>query len=424
MGRALPCSVLAAGLLMAIRADADSIVLTSGRVITADEAWYEGDELRYRQDGSLFRVPRDAVARVETASGKAPTDPDVARSRERLASGDPNEALRLARLAVFRDGSSAPALQALAAAQLALGDAPRARRSAEAALAAGAAGAPVRELLGDALAEIGDFAAATESYRAALAQDPDRPRLQAKLDALVATAGSASNARLRLQYDGGADEPLGLAVLHVLDGAWEEYRGRLGFSPQQPVTVVLQTAAVFRDTTRAPEWATAWNDGIIRVPVAGLNGLNPELVRVLRHELAHSFVRARAGAGCPTWLQEGIAQWLEGGDPGREDAGLARLARLGRLDRIEALEPPFVGMRQPDALRAYATSLSAVAHVLRRHGEAGLRRIIDALAEGHPAAEALPIAIAMSYGELQRDWERHLAAPAGGSQPHPPTARR
>ena len=409
-------------LLIAARAGADSIVLTSGRVITADEAWYEADELRYRQDGSLFRVPRQAVARVETASGKALTDPDVSRSRERLASGDPDEALRLARLAVFRDGSSAPALQALAAAQLALGDAPRARQSAEAALTAGATGAPLRELLGDAVAEMGDFAAAAENYRAALAQDP-QPRLQAKLDALVATAGSASSARLRLQYDGGADEPLGLAVLRVLDGAWEQYRGRLGFSPQQPVTVVLQTAAVFRDTTRAPEWATAWNDGIIRVPVAGLTGLNPELVRVLRHELAHSFVRARAGAGCPTWLQEGIAQWLEGGDPGREDAGLARLARLGRLDRIEALEPPFVGMPQADALRAYATSLSAVAHVLRRHGEAGLRRIIDALADGHPAAEALPIAIAMSYGELQRDWERYLEATAAAarSQPHPPT---
>jgi len=422
--RALPCSVLAASLLVAGRASADSIVLTSGRVIRADEAWYEGDELRYRQDGALFRVPRQAVARVDTATGTAPTDPDVARSRERLAGGDPNEALRLARLALFRDGSSAPALQALAAAQLALGDAPRARQSAEAALAAGAAGAPLRELLGDALVEMGEFAAAAENYRAALAQDPDRPGMQAKLDALVTTAGSASSARLRLQYDGGADEPLGLAVLRVLDGAWEEYRGRLGFSPQQPVTVVLQTAAVFRDTTRAPEWATAWNDGTIRVPVAGLSGPNPELVRVLRHELAHSFVRARAGAGCPTWLQEGIAQWLEGGDPGREDPGLARVARQGRLDRLEALEPAFVGMPQADALRAYASSLSAVAHVLRRHGEAGLRRIIDALADGHPAAEALPIAIGMSYGELQRDWERSLAGAAAGSQPRPPAARR
>ncbi len=401
--------MLAASVLVpaTARASADSIVLTSGRVITADEAWYEGDELRYRKDGALFRLPRQAVARVQTSDGAVPTDPDVARSRERLATGDPNEALRLARLAVFRDGSSVPALQALAAAQLALGDAPRARQSAEAALAVGG-GAPLHELLGDALAEMGDFAAAAQSYRAALAADP-QPGLQKKLDALLATAGNASNARLRLQYDGGADQPLGLAVLRLLDEAWEEYRGRLGFSPQQPVTVVLQTAAVFRDTTRAPEWATAWNDGTIRVPVAGLSGLNSELVRVLRHELAHSFVRARAGAGCPTWLQEGIAQWLEGGDPGREDAGLARVARQGRLDRIEALEPPFVGMPQADALRAYATSLSAVAHVLRRHGEAGLRRIVDALADGHPAAEALPIAIAMSYGELQRDWERYLA---------------
>jgi tetratricopeptide (TPR) repeat protein len=413
-------SLVALGVLAtavgALHAAADSIVLKSGRVIQAQQAWYEGGELRYRQDGALYRLPRELVARVESADGALPLDPDVTRSRERLAAGDADEALRLARLAVFRDGASVAALQSLAAAQLALGDAPRARDSAEAALALAPRSAPLHELLGDVLAELADFSAARAQYRAALDIAPD-PRLRAKLDGLVGSRGAASSARLRLQYDGGADEPLGLAVLRVLDGAWEEYRERLGFSPGQPVTVVLQTATAFRDTTRAPEWAAAWNDGTIRVPVAGLAAPTPSLVRVLRHELAHSFLASRTGANCPTWLQEGVAQWLEGSDVAREDAALARAAQRRRLDRLESLEAPFVRLSQADASRAYAISLSVVAHVLRRGGEAGLRRLIDALAAGQPAAEALPTALSMSYGELQRDWEKHLAGVKSAATP-------
>jgi hypothetical protein len=180
---------------------------------------------------------------------------------------------------------------------------------------------------------------------------------------------------------------------------------------------VLQTATRFRDTTRAPEWAAAWNDGTIRVPVMGLDRPTPGLVRVLRHELAHSFVSARAGASCPTWVHEGVAQWLEGGDPERDDAALARRARSSGLARLESLERPFVGLSEADATAAYAQSLSAVAFLLRLRGEAGVRALIEALGHGQPAAEALPTAYARSYGEIQKDWEAHLRAL--GQQPAP-----
>jgi hypothetical protein len=214
-----------------------------------------------------------------------------------------------------------------------------------------------------------------------------------------------------VRYDGAADEPLGLAVMATLDAAWEEYEKRLGFTPGAPVAVVLQTATAFRDTTRAPEWAAAWNDGTIRVPVMGLEELTPELVRVLRHELAHSFVAAKAGAACPTWLQEGIAQWLEGGEASREDAGLATRARAG-LPRLESLEQPFLRLPERDASVAYAQSLSVVAWIVRTRGEASLRNLLAAIGEPRPAAEALPLALRLSYPELQREWMQALVAGA------------
>jgi tetratricopeptide (TPR) repeat protein len=373
-------TVLVAGALalVSLPLAADSIVLKTGQVIEADQAWVEGADIRFRRDTAMFSIPRQLVARVDAASGgPGLEDPDLRRSRERLAAGEPQEALRSARLALFRDPQSARALVALGAAQLALGDFARARQA-----------------LGDALAlEPGDPAA-----------------LELLGGALGPTPGLPSSARYSVRFDGAADEPLGLGVVKVLDETWDDFERKLGFVPQHPVTVVLQTAKAFFDTTRAPGWVAAWNDGTIRVPVAGLDRPTPGLVRVLRHELAHSFVASRTGANCPTWLQEGLAQWLEGGDPGREDAALARLARSNPLPRLAALEEPFVGLSEGQALLAYAGSLSAVSYIVKQYGIDGVRRVIASLALGRTAADALPTSLGVTYADLQRAWEQKLIA--------------
>ena len=415
----MPRLLLLAAALAALAgpAIADSVVLTTGRVIEAEQAWFEGSELRFRREGTVYAIPRSLVSRVSAADGSNDLpDPDTRASRERLALGDAAEALRFARLALFREPSSVAAQQALAAAQLALGDVTRAVESAKAAVRLDPANARSLELLGDALAEGGDFVAAREKYRLSVAQGAP-PHVRQKLDALGTSTAAVSSARFRIRYDGAADEPLGLAVLRLLDAAWEEYERRLGLAPDAPVVVVLQTASTFRDTTRAPDWAAALNDGTIRVPVMGLDRPNATLVRVLRHELAHSFVASQTGTNCPTWLQEGLAQWLEGGLPERGDAALASRARAGQLLRLESLETPFVGLSEADATVAYAQSLSAVAHLLRRGGEAGVRQLLESLGNGLPAAEALPAAFALSYGDLQREWEAHLLAAAARPSP-------
>jgi hypothetical protein len=129
---------------------------------------------------------------------------------------------------------------------------------------------------------------------------------------------------------------------------------------------------------------------------------------VLRHELAHSFIAARTGGNCPTWLQEGLSQWLEGDEPGREDATVAAALRAGRLIPLVRLEGPFQTLGEADASLAYAESLSAVAHIARKRGEAGVVRLLSALGDRLPAEEALPVSLALSYAELQRSWEEHL----------------
>ena len=232
-------------------------------------------------------------------------------------------------------------------------------------------------------------------------------------DVSAAPARPTQGAQFRIRYDGGVNEPLGTAVLEALTAAYAEYAKRLGFHPDDPVTVLLQMGTAFQQDSRTPEWAEGVNDGMIRVPVLGLDRPSPRLVQVLRHELAHSFLAARTGGNCPTWLQEGVSQWLEGGDPDRDDAVVARAAREGRLLPLLTLEGPFQSLPPMDLALAYSESLSAVAHVLRKRGEAGVVRLLAALSDRLPSEEAMPVALALSYPEFQKSWEEYLNGAVG-----------
>jgi tetratricopeptide (TPR) repeat protein len=392
---------------LACAASADTITLTNGRVIEADRAWFEGAQLVYEKGGARFGLPRSLVRSLQqAATPAAAADPALDAARARLAAGDAVEATRLAREALAHDPRSIPALLVLAQAQLRLGQPHAAYDTVERALRLDDRDPRVHALLGDALAAAGDTRAAIEAWRASLRLQPDES-VQRRIDQAAPPARPAQGPRFRLRYDGSINEPLGLAVLEALGAAHEEYRERLGFAPDDPMTVTLETEAEFHDA-RAPTWAEGLNDGSIRVPVRGMEQLTPRLHAVLRHELAHTFLAWRTRGNCPTWLHEGVAQWLEGGDPTREDAALARLVRQGRPRSLLSLEGPFQGASASEAALLYAESLSGVAHILRLRGQPGLQRLLAALADGVPSEEALPVAIGLSYSEFEKSWQDAL----------------
>ena len=224
--------------------------------------------------------------------------------------------------------------------------------------------------------------------------------------------GEEGLAVFRVRFAGPPNSELAGEVLRVLREAERESRGRLGFGPPGPLTVVLESDAALQETG-LPEWADGLYDGNIRVPAGGLERPTERLVTVLRHELAHKFIDARTGGNCPAWLQEGLSQWLEGDAPNREDERMARLARERRLPALLTLEAPFVGRADDEVPLAYAASLSAAAHILRTRGVPGVVRLLESLGAGLPTEEALPDALGMSYRQLQESWDEHLASLSG-----------
>lgn len=324
-------------------------------------------------------------------------------ARARLDGGDALGATQLALPELSRSPDSSELLALLAEAYLALGDADSALAFAERAAHLEPKDAQLQALRGDALNALSEEASAREAYAQSLQLRHD-PAVARKLASLPP---GPSSARLRLRYEGGIDAPVGAEVMRILGAAYDEFSQRLGFHPSLPVTVTLLTQESFEDS-RVPAWAEGVNDGTIRIPVRGLEEPSPRLRAVLRHELAHSFVTERTGGNCPAWIQEGVAQWLEGGDPAREDARLAAALMRDDLPPLLSLEAPFSRLSEESAALAYAESLGAVAHLLQRHGEAGLRRLLTILGEGRPSERALPAALGVDYVGFQRSFEKAL----------------
>lgn len=408
----LPALLALLGLAAPLALAEDVITLANGHVIRAERTWTEGSQLYYEKDGAVVGLPRSQVRSVERA--EPPVDPEIRRALDRLDAGDPGDAVARLRAILNRDPRSAPALTALAQVLLSLGDAFGAAEAAQRAIRLDDRSARARELLGDARAAQGDASGAAFSYRESL-RISERPELRRKLETLEPPPGSATGgAQFRLRYAGGVNEPLGSAVLDALGVAFDEYRRRLGFAPDRPVTVELQSEGEFL-AGGGPIWAEGVYDGTIRIPVKGLAQTDPQFHRLLRHELAHSFLTARTRGNCPTWLHEGVAQWLEGGDPARNDAGLGRRLGASALLPLASLEAPFDRLPPAQLALAYSESLSGVAHLLRLRGEAGLARLLAALGDGLPSEEALPAAIGMSYPEFEKSWEIRLRATAAAS---------
>jgi hypothetical protein len=171
---------------------------------------------------------------------------------------------------------------------------------------------------------------------------------------------------------------------------------------------VLYTNQTYFDVTQAPAWTAALNDGKLRIPIEGLSTVTPELSRVLKHELAHSFIRQATNGHCPVWLNEGFAQMVEPRSASAYRTQLAALFQSGNEPPLQSLETSFIGLNSNQAAVAYIESLAYVEYIRDAYGINRIADIMRNLSEGQSAEESLKSVIHDDYAQLQDEFARHL----------------
>jgi tetratricopeptide (TPR) repeat protein len=211
-----------------------------------------------------------------------------------------------------------------------------------------------------------------------------------------------------VKYEGREKIEAGKIVLRILEDAYNEVGRALTYYPDREIQVILYSGQQFQEVTDAPGWSGALFDGKIRIPIGGIEQETPGLRRMLYHEYTHAVVRAITPR-CPTWLNEGLAQYFEGRDlDAHQKVMLGKLARSGKLPSLSNLEGSFMGLGKNEAVYAYMISLSVVRYLVNDFGLFRVKSVLDELAAGADTGKAISNGFLRSYDEIERGWKRSL----------------
>jgi tetratricopeptide (TPR) repeat protein len=254
---------------------------------------------------------------------------------------------------------------------------------------------------------------AVAEWKRALALKPDR-ELQAALEKAQRDKSEEENykenesSHFTLKYSGAAQPALARDVLRTLEMHFSVIESALNYSPPDSIGVILYTQDAFADITRAPGWVGALNDGRIRVPVRGLASVDQELSRVLKHELTHSFVGQKTHGHAPTWVQEGLAQWMEGQRSGESAAALAQIYTEGHAISLGRLEGTWMRLSGDGATYAYAWALANIEYIVETDGMGDIERILDRIGAGMATEAAVKEVVHSDYSDLMQSTAEYL----------------
>ena len=257
---------------------------------------------------------------------------------------------------------------------------------------------------------------AVAAWKHAYSIRPDK-ELQAALEAALRDKKEEESykenesSHFKLKYNGAAEPALARDVLRTLEMHFSAIESELNYTPPEPIGVVLYTEQAFMDITRAPAWAGALYDGRIRVPVQGLTSVDGELSRSLKHELTHSFVAQKTKSACmglaascsnrtPTWVQEGLAQWMEGYRSGDDAPGLVQIFDEKRAIPLGQLEGSWTRLDRSTARYAYAWALANMEYIIQTDGMSDVERILDRIGAGMATEQALREVLHSDYSDL------------------------
>lgn len=456
--------------LVAVGVQAEVIHLKNGRTIWADQVRENGGRIEYDIGDDTYAIPKTSVERIE--AGGIPPQYGSSRGSEAnskdIPAFAPSDDLKNEAAVAFNiirdDKVDADALSALeqrgdagASArgyfiagkhEFDRGNLTKARGYFETALRFDSQNATILNYYAALLVRTGNAAEALSYAERAVRNAPDsadalavlgyaqfasdrnsdairtwKRSLQLKPDAAIqqylakaereaaAEADFTQNesSHFTLRYEGKqTPDSLRRAVLETLESEYDDLVREFGVAPRNSIPVILYTDQAFFDVTQAPSWSGAINDGKLRIPVQGVSSVTSELARVLKHELAHSFINQLSGGRCPQWLHEGIAQLMEPKSVSSHGRRLAELFQRQQEIPFNALEGSFMRFSPMEALLAYDESLAAAEYINDTYGMSDLRRILERLAEGSSTEAALRSTIHSDYGDLQSETGKYL----------------
>ena len=146
-------------------------------------------------------------------------------------------------------------------------------------------------------------------------------------------------------------------------------------------------------------------DGKVRVPLADIRSLDPLIVGIVSHELAHAMIDIKTDGNAPKWLHEGLASHIEMSQPGINP--IPEMHRVNRDLSFAVIDPILAGFSEPQLVElAYSHAAWALHFIEAEHGVGGIHRLLDAFRK-HPTTEAaLKSGLGLDLASFDKTWRR------------------
>ena len=188
-----------------------------------------------------------------------------------------------------------------------------------------------------------------------------------------------------------------------------------GMVPAFRTSVRLLEEQAFYKLTGAPTWTNAmFYRGEIIIPLSTSEAVDVNnLHRSVKHEYSHAVFSALSGGSIPGWLDEGLAQWLEG----EENPALRNTLRvyLKKADPVplSMLQGGFTKLTPKMVPAAYAQSLLAAQALLKVYGIEKIGVFLRLLRNHISQVSAFETAFGISEREFEERLGSTLRAWAG-----------
>jgi hypothetical protein len=200
-----------------------------------------------------------------------------------------------------------------------------------------------------------------------------------------------------------------------------------GVRPQAPIQLY-----VYGDTREMQDailYEPSWTGGVAfpanNITIIGIHPANLEWgKRTIVHELTHLIVGQMTfscGRNVPTWLEEGIAVYAEGGLDSWSENRFSAAVASNELLSLRDLTSGFSA--HPDiADLSYSQSYSLVRYLIDTYGSDQLLALFQTLRAGMSVETGLRESYGMGIDELETNWRRWLGAAPSSTVPVVATA--
>ena len=221
-----------------------------------------------------------------------------------------------------------------------------------------------------------------------------------------------SQSSFDLRYEEQVERPVGFDIRDALLEARRAVGSNFAYWPNYKIVVLIYSAESFRRLRQeTPEWLAGQFDGKIRVPLPS-DQLNQAAVKgILFHEYTHAVIHDLTNGNCPTWLNEGLAEYegrTQFAPPLRLLTKAYQAQQLIPWSELSAHIAPTLSAE--DVGLAYEQSYSLASYLVERYGFWKIRRLLKALASGASWETELAGETRMKLPKLEAAWQEQLAA--------------